>query len=165
MFTDKFIRDIVLPEVERSGGATVLASPYGMPLSLLRMDKFQPPTWVVAKGHEFETDVEYPAPVEKVTLAANNALLAAEPRNSWSAIGFWKQETPWEVFLIVEPVEVFTNHYMAIAFAEEREQEAIYALHSEEVELVEKVIQAHALRDARAEWLRDAIGVTPETRE
>lgn len=158
MFTDQFIRDHVLPEIERTGGATVLVSPYGMPMSLLRMDQFQPPTWVVSKGREFEQVTEYPVHVEKVMLAANNALLAAEPRNSWSAIGFWLQETPYETFLVVEPVEAFTNHQMAVTAAEERDQEAIYALHSREVELIDKVIAAHAVRDAHAEWMDEAIG-------
>ena len=42
MFTEKFIRDTVLPSIRETGGATVLTSPYGMPPSLLVMDQFQP---------------------------------------------------------------------------------------------------------------------------
>jgi hypothetical protein len=159
LFDDKFISDNVLPEIERTGGATVLVSPYGAPMQLLRMDQFQPPTWIVSKGREFEQVTEYPVHLDKVTRAANNALLAAEPRNSWSAIGFWIQEIPdWETFLVVEPVEAFTVHQMAVTAAEERDQEAIYALHSGEVELIDNVIAAHAVRDAHAAWLQDAIG-------
>lgn len=160
MFASEFIRNVVLPEIARSGGATVLASPYGMPYQLLRMDQYQPPTWVVGFGDQFANVVDESAmtDVETVLRAANNSLTSVV-RNSWSAVGFWVVTFPWrETLLIVEPVETFTNHYMAIDAAERRDQEAIYNLATEEVEEIPGVIKAHRLRDAQAEWLSDAVG-------
>lgn len=130
MFTEKFIRDTVLPAVESTGGATVLTSPYGMPPSLLVMDQYQPPTWVVGSGVEPVTlpakwmrDAEYIAMV-------GDAVYESAVANSWSAVGFWVNDGT----LYVEPVQVFTNHYMAIEAGRERDQLAIYAAHRGELE-------------------------------
>jgi hypothetical protein len=149
-----------MPEIARSGGATVLTSPYGMPMQLLRMDKYQPPTWVVGFGSAYENAIDESAmfDVDSVLRAANQCLTSVV-RNSWSAVGFWIVQFPWrETILIVEPVETFTNHYMAIDAAIRRDQEAIYNLATETVEEIPSVIAAHYARDAKAEWLSDAIG-------
>lgn len=130
MFTEKFIRDTVLPAIESTGGATVLTSPYGMPPSLLVMDQFQPPTWVVGSGVEpVSLPAKWMADVEYITLVAN-ATYESTVANSWSAVGFWLNDG----VLYVEPVEVFTNHYMAIEAAKQRDQIAIYAAHSDRLE-------------------------------
>lgn len=132
MFTEKFIRDVVLPEIERSGGATVLTSPYGMPPSLLVMDKFQPPTWVVGMG--VEPDVFRYRPKRKgtalVVLEAANLAYLRTNRDSWSGVGFWNNFGK----LYVEPAAIFTNHYMAVEEAKRRGQMAIYAAHTGELE-------------------------------
>jgi len=159
MFTSEFIRDTVLPEIARSGGATVLASPFGMPLQLLRMDKYQPPTWVVGFGSEYENAIDKSAIDVETVLRAANQSLTSVVQNSWSAVGFWMVELPWgETLLIVEPVETFTHHGMAIDAAIRRDQEAIYNLATEQVEEIQSVIASHYARDAKAEWLSDAIG-------
>lgn len=131
LFTEKFIRDVVLPEVEKSGGATVLTSPYGMPPSLLVMDQFQPPTWVVGMGVEpvpLHPDAVHN--VEHLTMVANDVYesLAA---TAWTAVGFWLDGEGW---LYVEPAEVYTNHYMAVEAGKANHQLAIFALHTGETE-------------------------------
>lgn len=131
MLTEQFIRDKVLPEIESTGGATVLTSPYGMPPALLRMDAYQPPTWVVGMGIE----PIYVAPslrdsVGTVTEAANMALDSVG-LNAWSAVGFW---VDGDGMLVIEPVETFTNHHMAITAGRERDQIAIFPLHTGQVE-------------------------------
>jgi len=160
VFTPEYIRDVVMPELARSGGATVTTSPYGMPLQLLRMDQYQPPTWVVGFGSAYENAIDESAiaDVETVLRAANQSLMSVV-QNSWSAVGFWIVELPWgEKYLIVEPVETFTNHYMAIDAAKRRDQEAIFNLATETVEQIMSVIASHYARDAKAEWMQDAIG-------
>lgn len=132
MFTEQFVRDTVLPEVASSGGATVLVSPYGMPPALLRMDAYQPPTWVVGLGYNPErvklNDPEY---ADKV-LAASNAILADWDRNAWSAVGYWVDDNE----LCVEPVETYTSHEMAVQAATDAQQVAIYALHTGRTEFI-----------------------------
>jgi hypothetical protein len=155
----KFIEDVVLPEIMSTGGATVNASPYGMPFSLLKADKYQPPTWVVGIGHDMEINLPWPVGIDEILTAANNALAAAGTRNSWSAIGFWVQELPWgEKILTVEPVETYTNHGMAVRAAENADQDAIFDLATGEAQVVHSVLMRHYLRDAQAEWLLDATG-------
>ena len=112
MFTETFIRDSVLPEIKSTGGATVLASPYGMPPAILRMDKYQPPTWVVAFG---TCPVDVPLDgleARELTILAN-LVLDSFQRNAWSAVGFWS----FEGRLYVEPVETYTSHEMAVQAA------------------------------------------------
>lgn len=126
-FTERFIRDAVIPEIESTGGATVLTSPYGMPPALLRMDKYQPPTWVVGLGamplEVSSTDL--PLDWDLVHAVANR-VLDDYRLNSWSAVGFWMDEG----VLYIEPVATYTNHYMAIEAAKDAQQLAIYALHT-----------------------------------
>lgn len=157
---EQFIRDIVLPELLSTGGATINASPYGMPYSLLRMDKYQPPTWVVGIGHNLEINLPWPVGTDEILQAVLDALAAAGIRNSWSAIGLWVNERPWgETVLTVEPVETYTNHGMAVRAAEEADQEAIFDLSTGEAQVVHSVLARHYLRDAEAEWLADALGI------
>lgn len=129
--TESFIRDIVMPEVESTGGATVLVSPYGMPPALLRMDKYQPPTWVVGVGVE----PIYVSPtlrdcVEAIASSAN-FVLGTFDLNAWSALGFW---VDGDGMLVIEPVETYTSHEMALVRAREMDQIAIYAMHTGELE-------------------------------
>ena len=133
VFTEDFIRESVLPEIEATGGATVLASPYGMPPAILRMDKYQPPTWIVGMGC-------MPAKVSPdlrtnliVVTSMSNGVLDMVQRNAWSAVGYWVNP---DGELLIEPVETYTNHYMAIQAGREHGQEAIYALHSGRVEFL-----------------------------
>ena len=131
MFSEQFIRDKVLPEIEATGGATVLTSPYGMPPAILRMDKYQPPTWVVGMGVEpvpLHPDAVHN--VEHLTMVANDVYESLQA-TAWTAVGFWLDGEGW---LYVEPAEVFTNHYMAIEAGRRNDQFAIYALHSGRVE-------------------------------
>jgi hypothetical protein len=129
VFTESFVRDSVMPEVAATGGATVLASPYGMPLALLRMDKYQPKTWIVGMGAEPDViDMDSATP-ELVTTVANSVLDSVY-RNAWTAVGFWVNDGR----LFVEPVETYTNHYMAVEAAKRNDQMAIYALHTQELE-------------------------------
>jgi hypothetical protein len=156
----QFIEDVVLPELLSTGGATINASPYGMPYSLLRMDKYQPTTWVVGIGHDLETILPWPSGTDEILQAVLDALAAAGTRNSWSAIGLWVDERPWgETVLTVEPVETYTNHDMAVRAAEQSDQVAIFNLSTGEAQVIETVAIRHYLRDAQAEWLADAIGL------
>ena len=131
MFTEQFIRDVVLPEIESTGGATVLTSPYGMPPSILRMDKYQPPTWVVGMG--VEPDGIHPDAVHNVEHVTDVANMVYESMQAtaWTAVGFWLDGEGW---LLVEPVETYTNHHMAIEAGRRNDQQAIFALHSGRVE-------------------------------
>lgn len=130
MFTEKFIRDVVLPEIERSGGATVLTSPYGMPPSLLVMDKYQPPTWVVGYGVEPDVAINSDG-MDPANLAGiANCVYADGITDSWSGVGFWTNDG----MLYIEPVRIFTSHYMAVDEAKRRGQIAIYAAHTGELE-------------------------------
>lgn len=132
-FTDTFIRDSVLPAIAATGGATVLTSPYGMPPSLLVMDEYQPPTWVVGMGVEpVYVSPSLHASHEAVAFAAN-FLLESLDLNSWSAVGFW---VDGDNLLVIEPVETYTHHGMALQAAMEHNQSAIYAMHTGEVEWV-----------------------------
>lgn len=125
MFTPEFIRDHVLPEIQASGGATVTASPYGMPPAILRMDEYQPPTWVVsATADPFHVSERFIEP-ELITAVANVALEMAE-RNAWSGVGFWLHNG----FLYIEPVETYTHHGMAVEAGKRLNQAAIHALHT-----------------------------------
>ena len=133
MFSEQFIRDVVIPEIESTGGATVLASPYGMPPALLRMDAYQPPTWIVGMGC-------MPALVSPdlrsnviVVHSMANGVLDMVQRNAWSAVGFWVNP---DGALLIEPVETYTNHQMAIQAGRDHHQDAIYALHSGRVEFL-----------------------------
>ena len=103
MFTQQFITDVVLPEIEATGGATVLASPYGMPLALLRMDKYQPRTWAVGLGATPEFIPMDSATPELVT-TVSNSVLDSVYRNAWTAVGFWNNDG----VLYVEPVETLS---------------------------------------------------------
>lgn len=140
MFTEQFIRDTVLPAVQATGGATVLTSPYGMPPSLLVMDKYQPPTWVVGMGVEPIYVAPSLADSEGTIAVAANMALDSVGLNSWSAIGFW---VDGEGMLCIEPVETFTNHHMAITAGRERGQDAIYAMHRGELEWLPREAQVH----------------------
>ena len=129
--TEGFIRDVVMPEVEATGGATVLVSPYGMPPALLRMDKYQPPTWIVGVGAE----PIYVSPtlrdcVEAIASSANY-VLGTFDLNAWTALGFW---VDGDGMLVIEPVETYTSHEMALVRAREADQLSIYALHTGELE-------------------------------
>lgn len=131
MFTEKFIRDVVLPEVQASGGATVLTSPYGMPAGLLYMDQYQPPTWVVGMGGG---EVLYPDSANDVgfvTRAAESVFNSSQP-DSWSGVGFWVNDG----WLYIDPIRIFTNHYMALEAAKKYNQLAIYAMHTGELEFL-----------------------------
>lgn len=131
MFTDKFIAESVLPEIKSTGGATVLVSPYGMPPAILRMDQYQPKTWVVALG---ACPVDVPLDgleANELTILAN-LVLDSFHRNAWSAVGFWA----FEGRLYVEPVETFTSHEMAVQAAKDCDQIAIYAMHTGETEFL-----------------------------
>lgn len=131
MFTERFVTDVVLPEIVATGGATVLASPYGMPLALLRMDKYQPKTWVVGMGAEPEfLNMDSVTP-ELVTTVANSVLDSVY-RNAWTAVGFWNNDGT----LYVEPVETYTNHYMAVEAAKRNDQFAIYELSTGQLEVI-----------------------------
>lgn len=131
MFTEKFVTDVLLPEIEATGGATVLASPYGMPLALLRMDKYQPPTWVVGMGAEPEfISMDSATPV--VVTTVGNLVLDSVYRNAWTAVGFWNNDG----LLYVEPVETYTNHYMAVEAAKRNDQFAIFELSSGQLEVI-----------------------------
>lgn len=130
--TERFIRDVVMPEIEASGGATVLTSPYAPP-SLLKADKFQPPTWVVGIGSPATlVPAGWLQRVDYITLAAQDAELNGTG-SLWSAVGFWLDDLGR---LYIEPVETFTNHYMALDAAKRHGQDAIYALHTASVEYV-----------------------------
>lgn len=130
MFTDSFIREHVLPEIEKTGGATVLASPYGMPPALLRMDKYQPPTWVVGMGYRPERVWVNDSRLADMVLAATNYILETWRRDAYSAIGYWVNDG----YIHIEPVETYTNHQMAVEAAQSAQQLAIYALHTGETE-------------------------------
>lgn len=140
--SESFIRDVVMPEIEATGGATVSVSPYGMPPALLRMDKYQPPTWVVGVGVE----PIYVSPVlrESVEAIASSAnfILDTFDLNAWSALGFWVDD---DGMLVIEPVETYTSHIMALVRASERDQQAIYALHTGQVEYLAPARGAGAL--------------------
>lgn len=135
MFTDQIIRERVIPAIESTGGATVLASPYGMPLQLLTVDKFQPKTWVVGMGF-VPTCIEWndygdndPAAI----LSASNCVLDRYPaRNSWSSVGYWINLETGR--LEIEPVETFTSHYLAVDAATRRHQACIYLMPNREYE-------------------------------
>ena len=131
--SESFIRDVVMPEIEATAGATVLVSPYGMPPALLRMDKHQPPTWVVGVGVE----PIYVSPVlrESVEAIASSAnyVLETFDLNAWSALGFW---VDGDNMLVIEPVETYTSHEMALTAARYSDQLAIYAMHTGEVEFL-----------------------------
>lgn len=131
MFTQQFITDVVLPEIEATGGATVLASPYGMPLALLRMDKYQPRTWAVGLGATPEFIPMDSATPELVT-TVSNAVLDSVYRNAWTAVGFWDNNGT----LYVEPVETYTNHYMAVEAAKRNDQIAIFELSTGQLEAI-----------------------------
>jgi hypothetical protein len=131
MFTQQFVTDVVLPEIAATGGATVLASPYGMPLALLRMDKYQPATWIVGMGAVPDTVGMDSATPELVTEIANSVLDSVY-RNAWTAVGFWVNDGT----LYVEPVETYTSYFMAVEAAKRNDQMAIYALHSQELEFL-----------------------------
>jgi len=127
-----------MPSIRKTGGATVLTSPYGMPPSLLVMDQFQPPTWVVGVGALpllATSDLEGSDP-EYVTIMAN-AVYESATADSWSGVGFWLNDG----LLYVEPVRTFTNAYMAHKAAKENGQMAIYAMHLGVVELVAQEAQ------------------------
>lgn len=138
-FTDQFVREVVEPEIYRSGGATVLASPYGMPLRLLVMDLFQGPTWIVG-GASGQPELLVPTAAittETITAAANEVLHSFR-RNAWSAVGFWRQPEG----LCIDAVEAVEHRGLAVQWARERRQTAIYALHTGEVEqLVEAAVR------------------------
>lgn len=130
-FSEQFIRDVVIPEIEATGGATVLASPYGMPPALLRMDDYQPPTWIVGQG-AMPATVSPDLRSNVLTVhALSNAWLDMMRLDAWTAIGYWVND---DGYLLIEPVSVYTNHYMAIQAGKDANQEAIYAAHSGRVE-------------------------------
>lgn len=132
MFTESFLRDTVLPAVESTGGATVLTSPYGMPPSLLVMDKYQPPTWVVGYGVQPDVAINSDG-MDPANLAAiANCVYADGIADSWSGVGFWTNDG----MLYIEPVRIFTNHYMAVEEARKFDQLAIYAAHTGELEFL-----------------------------
>jgi hypothetical protein len=140
VFTESFIRDVVLPEIESTGGATVLASPYGMPPALLRMDKYQPPTWIVATGSiPLDCAVDEASP-ELVTNLAN-LVTAMNRQDAYSAVGFWS----YDGRLYIEPVETYTSHTMAVQAATDNDQIAIYAMHSGQTEFLAPARGAGAL--------------------
>lgn len=131
MFTERFVADVVLPEIKNTGGATVLASPYGMPLALLRMDEYQPKTWAVGLGATPEFISMDAATPELVTTVANSVLDSVY-RNAWTAVGFWDNNGT----LYVEPVETYTNHYMAVEAAKRNDQIAIFELSTGQLEAI-----------------------------
>jgi hypothetical protein len=139
MFTDELIRERVIPAIESTGGAIVLASPYGMPLQLLTMDQFQPKTWIVGMGFVPQNSIwddygNFNAVADNLRSVSNRVLENYPARNSWSAIGYWiNLETG---LLEVEPVETFTSHYMAVDAAKRRNQACIYLMPHREHELM-----------------------------
>lgn len=148
-FTDDFIRDTVLPEIARSGGATVETSHYGEPLRLLAMDQFQPPTWVVGGMLPFSLYIDPDRGIGRITSAANS-ILDAMPRSIWGGVGFWHQAG----VIVIDAVETYTHHGMARDAGVKRGEMAIYAMHSGETEVLVSPRQMQRYE----EYVRDVVG-------
>lgn len=134
MITEQVIRELVLPEIARSGGATLSVPTIGnMPPYLVKADKFQPPTWVVGTvpgGTIPPRGVNDPHWILRAINGPHWGILAHTVPGAHTAIGFWLEDG----YLHIDGVEFYTLHSMAIRSARRHNQIAIYAMHTGETE-------------------------------
>jgi hypothetical protein len=136
--TDEFIRDVVLPEIERSGGATVWVPTSGnaSPALLKSGDPMEPRTWIVGVGPMTVPAIDWQRP-HSLTKAVALLMRYAE-RSVYSGVGFWLDDG----IVHVDLVECYTIRNMAVIAAKQHGQQAIYELHSGRCEYVSDLVPA-----------------------